>query len=278
MPGFWKKGKWALLLVAVIAVLFVARISGLERERLSPVEIWFRDLLAPLQSGASAVLSGTKTAGEYTESRSRLIQDKKNLTAEIVQLNKEIDALHEKELENVRLRRLLGMQESIKGEWGSVAARVIARDPGNWYHTVTLDKGSEDGLAKGMAVINGDGLVGQVLSVTKKTAEVLLILDKDGAVSCLAQLSRTPGVAEGVDSPKGFLQMIHTPEDTNLKENQVIVTSGLGGIFPAGLRIGYIVKVESEANGLMKQALIKPFVDFDRLEEVLVLTQGGGRQ
>lgn len=274
MPAFWKKGKWALLLVTVIAVLFIARISGLEREKLSPMEIWLRDMIAPLQSGATTVLNSSRAAGEYTQSRGDLISDKNKLTNEVARLQKEIDALHETELENVRLRRLLGMQESVQGVWQSVAARVIARDAGNWYHTLILDKGSKDGLAKGMAVINSDGLVGQIISVTDQTAEVLLILDKDGAVACLAQLSRTPGVAEGVDSPRGFLRMIHTPEDTVLKENQVIVSSGLGGVFPAGLRIGYIVSVKAEANGLMKQAIIRPFVDFERLEEVLVLTGG----
>ena len=69
------------------------------------------------------------------------------------------------------------------------------------------------------------------------------------------------------------MRMVHFPHDADIQENQIVLTSGLGGIYPAGLRIGYITKIEVEPNGLMKQAEVKPFVDFDRLEEVLVLTK-----
>ena len=280
MPGFWQKGRWALFLVAVIAVLLIARSTGLDRAKLTPVEIWLRDLLAPLQSGATAVLSTTEAAGQYTISRSELIKQKAALTTEVAQLREKINRLNEAELENIRLRGLLKMKENLSGQWQTVSARVIARDAGNWYQTVTINRGAADGLKKGLAVINQDGLVGQILATSAQTAEVLLILDKDGAVSVLDQLSRTPGVVEGIDSPRGFLRMIHVPQDAVLRENEIIVSSGLGGLFPPGLRIGYVVSVQAEPNGLMKQAIVRPFVDFERLEEVLVLTRTneGGAQ
>ncbi|MDD2498093.1 MAG: rod shape-determining protein MreC [Desulfitobacteriaceae bacterium] len=271
LPRFWGKGKWALLLAAVIIVLLIARGTGTERASLSPVEILFRNMLAPLESGATAVLGSTRTLGDYLQGYRDLVQENKELKKEAARLNEEVNALTEAQLENVRLRQLLNMQESLKQGWQSIPAKVIGRDTSNWYHSVTINRGTDDGLEKGMAVINQDGLVGQVISVSRNSAEVLLILDKDGAVGCLVQLSRTPGVVEGVDRPRSFLRMIHVPQDAELKENQVVVTSGLGGVFPSGLRVGYVVSITVEPNGLMKQALVSPFVDFDRLEEVLVL-------
>jgi rod shape-determining protein MreC len=271
LPKFWGKGKWTLLLAAVILVLLIARGTGMDRSSLSPIEIWFRNLLAPLESGATAVMGRTRALGDYLRSYQDLVQENKELKKEIAQLKNEVNALTEAQLENVRLRQLLKMQESLKQGWQSIPAKVIARDTSNWYHSVTINRGLEDGLEKDMAVINQDGLVGRVISVSRNSAEVLLILDKDGAVGCMVQLSRTPGVVEGVDRPRGFLRMIHIPQDAELKENQIVVTSGLGGIFPSGLRIGYVTSITVEPNGLMKQALVSPFVDFNRLEEVLVL-------
>ena len=204
MPGFWQKGRWALFLVAVIAVLLIARSTGLDRAKLTPVEIWLRDLLAPLQSGATAVLSTTEAAGQYTISRSELIKQKAALTTEVAQLREKINRLNEAELENIRLRGLLKMKENLSGQWQTVSARVIARDAGNWYQTVTINRGAADGLKKGLAVINQDGLVGQILATSAQTAEVLLILDKDGAVSVLDQLFPHSGCRGRDRQPAGI--------------------------------------------------------------------------
>lgn len=271
MPNAWKRGKWILLLAVVITVLFVVKHTGLERTELSTVEIWLRDLLAPLESGATAVMGGTKSIGNYFTGHKQLIVEKQELKDQIARLENEVNALTEARLENIRLRQLLEMKDSLKDQWQVIPAQIISRDAGNWYHTVIINRGSDNGLEKGMALVNQDGLVGRIISVSRNTAEVLLIIDKEGAVACLVQMSRTPGVVEGTDQPKGLLRMIHIPRDVLIKENQVVVTSGLGGVFPPGLRVGYVMEVKVEPNGLMQQAQVMPFVDFDRLEEVLVL-------
>lgn len=123
-----------------------------------------------------------------------------------------------------------------------------------------------------MPVINESGLVGRVINVTSHTSEVLLILDREGAVGAMVQQTRIPGVVEGLGSPTDQLQMIHIAQDAPVKVNQVVITSGYGGIFPKGLRIGYVKEIFPEGNGLMKRAVLQPFVDFDRLEEIMVIT------
>ncbi|ATW28572.1 rod shape-determining protein MreC [Candidatus Formimonas warabiya] len=270
LPRLWKRGKWLLLLVAVFVILSIARYSGMERNNLTFLEIWVRDLLAPLESGATAVLGGTKTVTGYFTGYHRLLEERQEQEKEIARLKNEVNSLTEAQLENARLRELLGMRESMEKDWEMVPAKIIARDASNWYHSVILDRGTDDGLAKDMVVINNDGLVGKIISVTRNTAEVLLILDREGALGCVVQLSRTPGIIEGTGS-QGMLRMVHFPHDADIEENQVVLTSGLGGVFPAGLRIGFVTEVKVEPNGLMKQATVQPFVDFDRLEEVLVL-------
>jgi len=272
LPIIWKKGKWLFLVVLIIFLLSIAHNTGMERNNLTFVEIWVRDILAPLESGAMTVLSGTRGVAGYFTGYDDILTEKEELKKEVADLKEKVNDLKEAQLENSRLRKLLVMKESMEQEWQMVSAKVIARDAGNWYHSIIINRGMNDGLEKDMVVINYDGLVGRIISLTNNTAEVLLLLDREGAVGCLVQLSRTPGVVEGQGSGE-LLRMIHFPHDADIKENQNVLTSGLGGIFPAGLRIGYITEIKVEANGLMKQAEIKPFVDFDRLEEVLVLTK-----
>jgi len=272
LPTFWKKGKWLFLVMVVFILLTVAHNTGMERNNLTFVEVWFRDMLAPLESGATAVLSGTRSITAYFTGYHELTKERDALKKEIADLKEEVNSLKEARLENTRLRKLLLMKESMELEWQMVAAKVIARNTGNWYHSIIINRGSADGLEKDMVVINYDGLVGRIIAVSKNTAEVLLLLDREGAVGSMVQISRTHGVVEGQGS-KELLRMIHFPHDADIKVNQIVMTSGLGGIYPAGLRIGYITDIIVEPNGLMKQAEVKPFVDFDRLEEVLVLTK-----
>lgn len=272
LPKLWKKGKWLLLILFIFILLSIAHNTGMERNNLTFVEVLLRDMLAPLESGATTVLSGIKSVTGYFTGYNELLDENEKLQKEVTDLTKEVNALKEAQLENARLRKLLAMKESMQSNWLMVSAEVIARNTGNWYHSIIINRGSADGLAKDMVVINYDGLVGRIISLTKNTAEVLLILDREGAVGSLIQLSRTPGIVEGQGSGD-LLRMVHFPHDADVKENQIVLTSGLGGVYPAGLRIGYITEIQVEPNGLMKQAKIKPFVDFERLEEVLVLTK-----
>jgi rod shape-determining protein MreC len=270
LPGFWQKGKWVLALILAIILLLIAKNTGMERSNLTTVEVWLRDLLAPLESGATVVTRSAGSMGSFLTDYRGTIRERDKLKDEVARLKNEINLLTEAKLENVRLHQLLEMKETIKNNWTTVSAKVIGRDRGNWHHSIIINKGTNDGFEKDMVVINQDGLVGRIIAVSHNSSEVLLIADKESSVGCLVQLSRTPGVVEGVGAG-GLLRMIHIPYDTVLKENQVVISSGLGGTYPQGLRVGYILEVKVEPNGLMKQALIKPFVNFDRLEEVLVL-------
>jgi rod shape-determining protein MreC len=266
-------GKIILLTTFIVILLSIASLTGMERLNLSLLETGVQSIRAPLAGGATIVTQRVKdffgTFGEIAKLR----EENANLKKEIGQLNQEIDLLRDFGLENMRLRKLLDYKEVHINDFQFLAAQVIGRDPSNWYSTITINKGTNDGVQKNMPIVTHQGLVGRVISVSPRASEVLLILDQEGAVGGRVWETReTPGVVEGNGQGNNLLSMIHMPHDAEIEVGQTIVTSGLSGLFPPGIRIGQVIKVEDEASGLMKRASIEPFVNFNRLEEVLVIT------
>jgi rod shape-determining protein MreC len=230
-----------------------------------------REIIAPLQKGFTLLIETTNNFLAYFSDNETLRQQNKELSKKIVSLEDQLYTLKEHEMENQRLLALLRYQEQKAENYELEMAKVIGRNPANWYEMIIVDKGSKQGMEQGMIVVNHEGLIGRVIGVTANTAEVLLILDREGAVGARIFENRlTPGVVEGTDNSQ-LLKMIHLPHDVPIEPEQTVVTSGLGGIYPKGIRIGKVVEVVFEPNGLMKMAMIKPFVDFSRLEEVFII-------
>ncbi|MBZ4652895.1 MAG: rod shape-determining protein MreC [Peptococcaceae bacterium] len=267
--------KWALAGI-VVAVLLIGvfksmHITGFDRTTLSPVERVVREVVAPVQSGVTAVTKSISNFFAYFSDNKTLREQNEELSKKIAAQEAEIHRLKEQEMENERLKKLLNYKEEKTNNYQLELAKVIGRDPGNWYETIVINKGANHGIKPNMAVVTHQGLVGRIVNVTANTAEVLLILDREGAVGGRIFETRiTPGVVQGLDNSE-YLQMIHLPHDTPIEPGQTVVTSGLGGVFPKGIRIGAVVEVKPDANGLMKSAVIEPFVDFSRLEEVFVI-------
>ncbi|MGI6554369.1 MAG: rod shape-determining protein MreC [Bacillota bacterium] len=259
-------------LIIVVLLLVSIRLTGFERPTLSQGEAFIRNLLAPLQSGVMVIGQKANNFLSQIANYAEISDENERLAEEVARLTAENNLLTEYKQENARLRKLLGLQDLIGTQFSLTAARVTARDLENLHQTLIINKGSEDGIRKDMPVINEQGLIGRIINVTDRTSEVLLILDREGAVGAMVQQTRVPGVVEGLGPGSDQLQMIHINVDAPIGVNQVIITSGYGGIFPKGLRIGYVKEIIPEANGLMKRAVIQPFVDFDRLEEILVVT------
>lgn len=272
MARFRIKKSTIIVLIFVGLCIVTIRLSTPARNILSPFEIWFRDLLAPLQSGVSSVTRFSKNSFQNIWSLKDLQKENEELREQVEQLTAENNLLEEYRQQNIRLRELLILESTLSTKYNLETAEVIARDLKNWNQRLTINKGSQDGLAKDMAVLTYRGMIGRISSVTANTAEVILITDRQGAVAALLQSSRFPGVVEGTTDNSGLLQMIHLPFDAPVRENEVVVSSGLGQIIPKGLRIGYVVDIKVEPNGLMKKAVLKPFADLDRIEEVFVVT------
>lgn len=189
----------------------------------------------------------------------RLLEKNRELQGELV-------ALSEVRLENQRLRRLLDFVDTI--ERPALPARIVAEDVSSWARTIVIDKGDESGLREGMPVVVAEGVVGRVIKTASNSARVLLITDASSAVAALIQRTRTRGVARGLG---GNLSLDYASREDDLQVGDLLVTSGMGGVFPKGLVIGKVVLAEQGKFGLFQQVEIEPSTDFSHLEEVLVL-------
>lgn len=269
--------KWiltgVLLLVIIYGTVQVISFTGWGSSVLFPVSKAGRELMAPLFKGINSVVFETRNFFGYFTDNSKLRQENEELKQLKDQLEGKLYGLQEQELENRRLHDLLNYKEAKTDNYNLALAKIIGRDPSNWYKSVIIDQGSNHGLRVNMPVITHQGLVGTIINVSANTAEVLLILDGEGAVGArLFENSVTPGVIIGTGH-SDILQIVHLPHNSQIEKNQTVVTSGLGGLYPKGIRIGTIEEVKLEPNGLTKTALVRPFVDFSRLEEVFVILQ-----
>ncbi len=271
MLGLFKnKVFWLGIIILVITFLMI-RATSSERENLTLAERILRDAYAPLQSSVTEMR-------DYFSGPRSIFSQKANLNKKIIHLEDEVarldlenQILREQEAEVKRLRALINFMDNNLDKYSLNAARVIARSPNNWLETVIIDKGASDGIEKNMAVITPKGLVGRIGSVSGHTSQVNLITDREIAVGATLQRSRsTGGVVEGM-LEGNLLKMINIPYYASVKPNDVVVTSGLSQVFPPGIDIGVVYQVTEEPNGLLLSATVVPMVNFDRLEEVLVI-------
>lgn len=263
-----------IIFVLVIAATFALMwFTAVPRQVLAPVETAARSVVDPVNAGLMALTRYARGLTDMFVSVGELQGEKAELVKELGELRQENNRLKEYQLENIRLRELLGFKESSINQFNLMAASVVGRNPSNWHSTLTVNRGSRDGVKPDMVVIVPEGLVGRVTRVTPHTAEVILILDPDAAVGGVSQtVDQTPGVVVGTDDGLGYLKMIHVPYDAVISKGDTIVTSGLGRLYPRGLRIGSVIRVENESGGFLKHAILKPFASFDHLQEVFLVT------
>lgn len=258
--------KMAVLLVIAVLCIFVARLTSHFTGG-----ILFNEVLAPVQGGVMRIWHKVGDSFEYIGQSRQISEENERLRNQVRELTLENNRLRECSLENERLQKLLNFKKRYDQQYALLGARVISRAPNTMSSTVVIDRGSQDGVQKNMVAVSPAGLVGKVVAVGPSTAEILLILDREGAAGAVVQETRTPGVVEGTEEGPGLLRMVSLPYDAQLKKGEVVVTSGMGGIFPPGLPIGKIIKIEG--SGINKIAVIQPFVDFDRLEELFLIIE-----
>ena len=259
------------ILFVMMILMGVAQSTADQRE-LTVIEQTLRRIATPLENGIHT--TGKQIGnffGTFTEF-DELQEENERLRQELTELNTKIHDQSEAMAENIRLRKMLEFKEQTREQFVLSAAEVIAENNNNLQHTIVLDKGTDDGVQNDMMVINYQGLIGRVINVLPKSCEVILITDRQGSVGARTYETReTVGVVEGRGSKYSYLRMIHLPHDADIVVGDTIVTSGLDGIFSAGIPIGTVIEIVDEADGLTKEATIETFVNFYRLEEVFIV-------
>lgn len=197
-----------------------------------------------------------------------------NIRNENIRMKREIDALR---MDNNKYRELLSTHQRLQKllqykktiNLPVLAAQVIGRDPVGWFESVIIDKGEKSGLKVNMPVVNAQGVVGRLVSVSLNYAKVLLIIDQNSAVDCIIQRSRDKGIVKGLSSKICVLDYVLKNSDVVVGD--MAVTSGLGRVFPKGLPVGEVVEVKNISGELFKDIKIRPVVDFSKLEELLII-------
>lgn len=268
-----KKSIIAGIILVAILLAGIRFTAATNRTQLTQLEIILRDSIAPLYSGVMQVSSVIVNMGNSITLYNELLEENRYLKEQVRLLSLQNSIMEEYRLENQRLSKLLDFKETHGDELNLVAAKVIGRNLGNWFDTIIINKGTNHGIRVNMAVINYQGLVGRVVATSRNTAEIMLLLDRESAVGSMVQRSRTFGVVESTTTGDYPLQMIHMTHDAPVDVGDVIITSGLGEIFPKGLKIGYVAEVIMAPTRLVKQAMVIPYVEFNKLEEVMVITE-----
>lgn len=261
-----------MLMVAAVFLMLMYFSTG-TRTEITVAEKLLRESFTPLQNGLSGLRRGLADVSTGLENKQELARQLEQVEKQNKDLRLENQQLRELKAEAERLRILLDYKQTNQEQYDLEVARVIARQPNNWFRFITIDKGTNDGISPGMAVISADGLVGRVSNTSFHSSQVILITDREMAVGAILQNTReTQGIIEGMGESNS-LRMINIPYYSKVSKYERVVCSGLSQFYPKGILIGYVQSVEKEANGLLLTAEIAPAVAFDKLEEVMVITQ-----
>ena len=266
VTGFRTIWLWVFIIGAVLFLLSSNSDLG---PTWNPAEQFVIEITAPFQK---LIKQTTKSTEELWLNYFRLV----DVHHENTQLKNEIHAL---KMANSRYRELLATQERLEEllqfkqtiNRPVLAAQVIGLDPTGWFKSVIIDKGKWAGLRLDMPVVNAFGVVGRVVSVSSNYAKVLLIIDQNSAVDCLVQRSRDRGMLKGLMSE--ICKLDYVAKSNDITVGDIVVTSGLGGVFPKGLPVGRILDVKEISGELFKDIKIRTAVDFSKLEEVLVILE-----
>ncbi|MFN8604338.1 MAG: rod shape-determining protein MreC [Candidatus Binatia bacterium] len=235
--------------------------------RIDPLGVVFLEIITPISHLLSSVSS---TMGSTWRAYVDLVgvrQEREWLRRRVRELESQAERAATLESQNARLQALLDLREGMPGQ--SVAARITGVDASGLFRTATVNKGERDGVQKGMAVVSPAGVVGRVVSTSPNAARVLLLEDPSSGVDVLVQRSRARGIVEG--SLNGGCQLKYIKHREDLRVGDLVATSGLDGIFPKGVVVGTVSRLSREEGGLFQTAEVEPAVDFNKLEEVMVV-------
>ncbi|MCB2183350.1 MAG: rod shape-determining protein MreC [Desulfobulbaceae bacterium] len=168
---------------------------------------------------------------------------------------------------NVRLSKLLQVKDTLPPP--TLTAQIVGRDPSLWFRTIIIDRGSSEGVEKGMPVVTVEGVVGQILDASPNYSKVLLANDPNSAIDVLVQKNRVQGIIKGKGS--SGLHLLYVLKNADVEEGDRIVTSGLGDIFPKGLPVGSVARVTKSKRGMFQKIEVEPAVDFTQLEYLIII-------
>ncbi len=260
--------------ILLAAALFLLLAKPASDSRMAPLRAALLELLGPFQQGFEKTYRFVTGIWQGYIFLVNLSEENRLLREIVLEQKREINNLAEERLENRRLRELLGFRHNMPQPL--LPAQVVGKDISGWFYTLTIDRGRQDGLEEGMAVLAVDGIVGQVMEASGNFTRVLLITDPNSAVAAIVQRTRARGIVEGRGFKGCTLKYVHRSED--VVEGDVVLASGLDGLYPRGTLVGTVTRVRKKETDLFQVVEVRPAVDFNKLEEVIVVVEKPPRE
>lgn len=258
--------KQSLFLVTVLILLGVLTLSFMGRRELTLPHKLIFDILGTAQAGVTGVIDYGNDIWSSYINLVGLKKDNALLKKQIIEYQAKTNTYREALATNARLSKLLKLKETLPAPM--ISARIIGRDPSQWFKTFSIDRSRNDGVMKGMPVVAVEGIVGQILDGGNKRAKVLQAIDPNSAIEVLIQNTRAQGILKGTGTK---YQLLYVPKNVAVNSGDILVTSGLGGIFPKGLPVAVVSSVVSNRRGMFLDIEAEPVVDFSKIENVLVI-------
>ncbi|NIO11663.1 MAG: rod shape-determining protein MreC, partial [Deltaproteobacteria bacterium] len=256
--------RYQILLSSFFCLLFAVYILGSSssgRLRGDPVGPLLLEIMRPFQRALTSTITAAGNVKESYLAVNDLWTENQQLKDRVVHLEGEINQLREAQATVARLRQLLAIKKDSFAQ--AVGATVIGTSASTWFQSLTIDKGTRQGIAKGMAVISPHGVVGQIWSVAPNSSKVLLVTDHNSGVDVIAQRTRARGIVSG-SLDKGPV-MEYVTRNENIREGDRLITSGLDNIFPKGQLVGTVGQVQENSYGLFQDVSVKLAVDPERI-------------
>lgn len=266
-PNRSKSILYFLLLIIVSLILITINVKGKRQPII--IEMVISTVITPFQKMVSHSFNALDSTWNRYFHLVGIKEENNRLLAELTKMEVLKNEMAEMKMENTRLLNLL----ETKSRTGikMMMAKIIGYDSTNWNQMVSIDKGSNDGVKRAMPVVCHGGLVGKIESVSPNSSKVLLITDIRNAVDAVVQESRAKGVVFGTN--RGICGMKYVSLDEKIEKGFHVISSGMGGIYPKGLLLGFVEKVEKKKVGLFHEVSVKPSADLAHLEEVLIIVE-----
>ena len=263
--------RWKLLFNILVGAfsLYGVAVQDFRMEERSLFKSVLVELMAPLQRGTLSFKEQISSTVDHYILIVNTSKENAELKKEVLELENKIFSLGEVEKENERLKQLLEFGREIPRK--KVLAQVVSWDSSNGFKVLRINKGSNSGLKLMSPVITMTGLVGYVNRITPNYADVLTILDQNNRVDAIVSETRTHGIVEGLSKFTCHLKYVNRTEKLEL--GYEVITAGFGEIYPKGIKIGKITKIDKENYGITQRVEITPSVNFHKLEEVVVLIE-----
>ena len=265
--------KYILIVLTAVCLIFISTSFFTDR-LVAPLRSAISMVVVPLQKGMNNL--GLWTYDKYTtlQEISVVLDENKELKSKVDDLTEENNQLRQDTYELSRLRELYQLDEKYTG-YTKVGARIIEVTADNWSKAFKVDKGSDDGIQKDMNVIAGGGLVGIVTEVGKNYSIIKTIIEDNNSVSGMLIDTNETCIVEGdiEQSDSGFVKLTHFKSDITVRDGDKVVTSNMSDKYLQGILIGYAKDVTPDSNNLTQSGYLVPAVDFNNLQEVLIITE-----